>query len=453
MEASPDAVKFVLNRPVVREPGKQFQYCACNSMLLSAILEEATGMTAAEFGKLYLFEPLGISQYHWNSYADGHTHTDGGLSLRPRDMAKIGLLMLNNGQWKGNRIVSESWIAESTQARETVGLGVQYGYQWWREKESILLENIETYFAAGFGGQLINIYPDQNMILIFTSDTSNHDENSARIMFLRSRYILPAAIPALSSKTILWAWYILTTGGLFFLILEIIRGKIQGFGLALLWLLIGTIFGPLGMTTYILSFRNQKTMQAQVWKALGIAAFLATGNITGIILLTIFQVLFLPEGIVLFLLVPASFLVSWVVFIAPLTASTQRIHYRKALIQTLLIAFIATCFTLAGIIPLLIVVVVKWTLTGYGLTIALVWFMITISNIVGMMIVYPFSLWMAHYKLDFWPANEADGFEIKFAEADKRLPQFRDAWGALLLSLFLLIATFGLSIMYISSRS
>jgi CubicO group peptidase (beta-lactamase class C family) len=79
-------------------------------MLLSAILEEATGMTAVEFGKLTLFEPLGISQYQWGSYADGHTHTDGGLSLRPRDMAKIGQLMLNNGQWNGIQIVQSALV-------------------------------------------------------------------------------------------------------------------------------------------------------------------------------------------------------------------------------------------------------------------------------------------------------------------------------------------------------
>lgn len=97
MERSPNAVLFVLNRPVIREPGDQFQYSAANPMLLSAILQEATGMTVAEFAKLYLFEPLGISQYQWDAYADGHTHTDGGLSLRPRDMAKIGQLMLNGG--------------------------------------------------------------------------------------------------------------------------------------------------------------------------------------------------------------------------------------------------------------------------------------------------------------------------------------------------------------------
>ena len=198
MERNTNAVLFVLDRPIVREPGAQFQYCGGNSMLLSAILEEATGMTVADYAKVNLFEPLGISQYEWKAYADGHTNTDGGLFLRPRDMAKIGQLMLNKGQWNGVQIIPAEWVAESTQARISAGLGVQYGYQWWRENQAIYLETVNPYFAAGYGGQLISVYPDQNMIMVFTSDDSSHAVNSSRIMFLRNKYLLPATIPATS---------------------------------------------------------------------------------------------------------------------------------------------------------------------------------------------------------------------------------------------------------------
>jgi CubicO group peptidase (beta-lactamase class C family) len=450
MERSTNAVLFVLNRPVIREPGSQFQYSGANPMLLSAILQEATGMTAAEFARRYLFEPLGISQYRWDAYADGHTHTDGGLSLRPRDMAKIGQLMLNGGQWNGVRIVSEAWVAESTQAHTTVSPGIQYGYQWWRENQAIYLETVEPYFAAGFGGQLINVYPDQKMIIVVTSDTANHNENSSRIMFLRTTYLLPATIPATLSKVLLWSWYLLTAGGLVYLFFEIAKGQLRGFGWSVYWLLIVALLGPLGSLTYLLSFRNPKAMQKSGWKASGISVFISTGNITAIIMLTIYQSLFLPEGSVILLVIPASFLVNWLAFIAPLTTSTREMRYGKAVRQTLLTAFITSCLALVGIFPVLILLSIRWFPYDVDLTGPLFWIMMTTCGIVGAVVVYPFSFWMAHRKFDFWPFKQIDGKETELAGIDKRLPTLRDAWGVLLFGLILLVAIFGFLVISLS---
>ena len=227
MERSTDPVQFILERPVIREPGSQFQYSGANSMLLSAILQGATGMTVAEFAKQNLFTPLGIYQYRWDSYRDGHTNTDGGLSLRPRDMAKIGQLMLNKGQWNGVQIISSDWVVESTRAHTTIMPGLRYGYQWWRESQAILLESVEPYFAAGYGGQLILVYPDQNMIVVVTGETANHDENTSRFILLRNQYLLPAAYPAVLSKVLLWSWTLFTGFGLAFLISDIAKGQLR----------------------------------------------------------------------------------------------------------------------------------------------------------------------------------------------------------------------------------
>jgi CubicO group peptidase (beta-lactamase class C family) len=450
MERSTNAVLFVLNRPVIREPGSQFQYSGANPMLLSAILQEATGMTVAEFARLYLFEPLGISQYRWDAYADGHTHTDGGLSLRPRDMAKIGQLMLNGGQWNGVRIVSEAWVAESTQARTTVSPGIHYSYLWWRENQAVYLETVEPYFAAGFGGQLINVYPDQKMIIVVTSDTANHNENSSRIMFLRTTYLLPATIPATLSKVLLWSWYLLTAGGLAFLFLEIAKGQLRGFGWSVYWLLIVALLGPLGSLTYLLSFRNPKAMQKSGWKALGISVFISTGSIAAILLLTIYQSLFLPEGSVILLVIPVSFLVSWLAFIAPLTTSTRGMRYWKAVRQTLLTAFITSCLALVGIFPVLVLLSIRWFPYDVDLTSPLFWIMMTTCGIVGAVVVYPFSIWMAHRKLDIWPVKRIERSETEPTGFDKRLPTLKDAWVALLLGLILLIAIFGFLIISLS---
>ena len=448
MERSPDPVGFILNRTVIRESGTQFQYSGANSMLLSAILQEATGMPLVDFANSNLFAPLGISRYRWDTYPDGHTNTDGGLSLRPRDMAKIGQLMLNKGQWNDVQIISPEWVSESTQAHTTVMPGIRYGYQWWRETQPILLESVEPYFAAGYGGQLITVYPDQNMIIIVTGQTANHDENISRFIYLRNNYLLPAAISASLSKIILWSWYTLTLGGLVALVIEIAKGNLLGFGWSTCWLLIGALFGPLGLIVYVLSYRNRQTVKASGWKALGIATFLAAGTIFGIILLTLYQTLFLPDGSVFLLVVPVSFLVSWLIFIAPLAASTTDKRYWITVRQTLLTAFISTCFVFVVIFPALIFFELRWL--GVELTDTLFWVMMTGCGITGTMAVYPFSLWMTRRNLDFWPHKRVDEQGTETAGNDKRLGTLRDAWGALLLGLILFIATFGFIIISLS---
>ena len=447
MERNSDPVRFVLDRPLVREPGEQFQYCGGNSMLLSAILEEAAGMTAAEFAKSYLFDPLGISQYQWKAYADGHTNSDGGLSLRPRDMAKIGQLMLNGGSWNGVPIVSSEWVAESTRARIKATLIARYGYQWWRDSQTVLLETVDSYFAAGFGGQMISVYPSQNMVIVFTNDAANHEENSYRIMRLQSKYLLPATVPAIASQIILWSWLGLTIGSLAFLMLEIARGSLRGLGRALCWLLIGAAFGPLGLAAYLLSFRNQRTRQAIGWRALGMAVLLALGNITGLILVTIFQALVYPDISAVLLVIPVSFLVSWLAFIAPLASATKGIGYRKATWRTKLTAFIAACFALAGIFPMLLLLTIRWFLFGIDLTSPLIWVMMITCGMVAAVMVYPFSVWLVYRNPELWFVGRTMAHPDVPAVSDRRLPGFRNAWGAFLLGLICLIAGFGITVM------
>jgi hypothetical protein len=327
-------------------------------------------------------------------------------------------------------------------------LTVRYGYQWWREKQTILLQSVEPYFAAGYGGQLITIYPDQNMVVIVTGETANHDENSSRYMFLRSSYILPATIPALASKVILWSWALFTLGGMAVIILDISQKRIKGLGWSVYWLLITVLLGPLGAAAYFFSYRNPQTMMAPGWKALGISALIVTGNIAGTALLAVFQALFLPEGSVILLMIPVSFLVAWLAFIAPLVGAAGGVRFWIAVWQTLLTAFISACFALAGIFPAIVLLSFWWQ--GVDITLPLFWIMMTVCGLAGMVAVYPFSAWIAHRKLDFWSVWERDRQSLEQADCKVRLAGFRDAWGAFLLGLVLLAAVFGFLILNLS---
>ena len=114
MEESPDPYRTVLSAVVERPPGESWNYNGGCTMLLSAVLQKATGRSLPDFAREALFEPLGVKDFYWTSLkASGELAGHAGLRLRPRDMAKIGQLLLNEGVWNGRRIVSKEWLDES----------------------------------------------------------------------------------------------------------------------------------------------------------------------------------------------------------------------------------------------------------------------------------------------------------------------------------------------------
>jgi CubicO group peptidase (beta-lactamase class C family) len=172
MQAAPDYVQFVLDRKMVAEPGTRFIYCSPAIHLLSPILQRATGMTALEFARQNLFAPLGIQDALWESDPQGFSDGWGDLYLHPRDMAKIGYLWLNNGQWDGKQIVPREWVEASVrvQMAET-GDDDKYGYGWW-----ITNEDTGEYAAEGRGGQRIQVVPAVNAIIVTTGGGFEYDE-------------------------------------------------------------------------------------------------------------------------------------------------------------------------------------------------------------------------------------------------------------------------------------
>jgi DNA-binding NarL/FixJ family response regulator len=162
MVASPDYVQFVLDRKVAWAPGEHFVYCSPAIHILSPILQQATGMTTLDFARQYLFEPLGIHDAMLEQDPQGYYDGWGDLSLHPQDMAKIGFLFLNKGQWDGKQIISSKWVEEASQAHMDTG-GDPHGYGWWVDPA------VEGAFRAdGRGGQFIYVLPKWNMIVVTT---------------------------------------------------------------------------------------------------------------------------------------------------------------------------------------------------------------------------------------------------------------------------------------------
>ncbi len=155
-------LEYVLRKKLIFTPGSDWYYGDGNPQLLSGIIQKVSGKTEEEFARENLFNPLNISLYQWEKAADGLTFGAVGLWLTPRDIAKIGQLMVQNGMWEGTRIISPEWIDESTSRQSSFQ---NYGYYWYPWEE----EN--AYFAEGHGGQLIYVVPDQQLSIVITADS------------------------------------------------------------------------------------------------------------------------------------------------------------------------------------------------------------------------------------------------------------------------------------------
>lgn len=178
MNNSPNWVKCAMNAPMKYKPGTRFQYNSGGVMILDDILKKETGMHSDQYAEKQLFSRLGIHNYFWSKQYlfFGTAHTGGGLYLRPRDLAKIGQLILNKGQWNGEQIISREWIAKSLEKQVgSVNLGIvntAYGYLWWLFPDKNAL-HVDIYTCIGNGGQYMFVIPQYNLVAVTTGNEFN----------------------------------------------------------------------------------------------------------------------------------------------------------------------------------------------------------------------------------------------------------------------------------------
>ena len=170
------SVKQFLAHPVVHKPGTHFQYNSMGSYVLSAIVTKVTGQTSLEYLKPRLFEPLGIENPQWPTSPEGNFIGGSGLKLRTEDIAKLGQLYLQKGNWNGKQLIAEKWVEQATRKQvpndqeSHTKIGVDwsqgYGFQFWRCTHN-------AFRGDGAGGQLCVVIPDKNAVIAITADTGN----------------------------------------------------------------------------------------------------------------------------------------------------------------------------------------------------------------------------------------------------------------------------------------
>lgn len=181
MMYSGDWVRTILQHPGLYKPGTKFNYSNGDAHLVSAVLQRTTGQSMFDYAASRLFGPLGIVNTSWNHDPQGITIGAWALALTARDMAKIGLLYMREGEWDGKSIIPRSWIRETLTKRLVFNKSKQaYGYYWWMKPlaQGLLRNNREKYeffYAAGSGGVRIFVVPGLQLIVTMTASTPDID--------------------------------------------------------------------------------------------------------------------------------------------------------------------------------------------------------------------------------------------------------------------------------------
>ena len=213
-----DIVRIALDRPLIQQPGEEFRYDSQAVDILAAILTKVAGKSAAAFADETLFKSLGIWQdpgsryiwrddpegkhiwhgdarfdeqdgYPWKVDVQGYSTGGFGAHFKAREMAKLGYLYLNNGNWNGQQLVSADFIAASTRRQSTGGppVNLPYGYLWWLPEQG----GFSAYMASGYGWKMIYVIPELD--IVFVTTTGNDPKKIiVPALELVPRFIIPA---------------------------------------------------------------------------------------------------------------------------------------------------------------------------------------------------------------------------------------------------------------------
>ncbi|WP_202412752.1 serine hydrolase domain-containing protein [Duganella lactea] len=173
MDDAADPVAFALATPAATVPGTRYRYNSLTAYIAGITVEQATGEDLEDFARTALFAPLGIQHWKWLRDATNHPKGQGNLFLRTRDLASIGQMVLDQGVFKGHRVISAGWLAAALAPRVLLaGLDPyadHYGYFWYQKSHHIGDRDIVVHFASGNGGNKIYVIPALKSVVVITS--------------------------------------------------------------------------------------------------------------------------------------------------------------------------------------------------------------------------------------------------------------------------------------------
>jgi CubicO group peptidase (beta-lactamase class C family) len=167
MEAAPDRYRFILERPIAGEPGVRWTYCGGATALLGRLIAKGTGEPLLAYCRRVLFDPMGFGPADWARGRDGEFRAASGLRLLPRDLLKIGQLVLAGGVWNGQQLVPGDWLKRALTPAVTIADGRRYGYHWYLgESPAGQFQHWERWVGGiGWGGQRLYVFADLDLVV------------------------------------------------------------------------------------------------------------------------------------------------------------------------------------------------------------------------------------------------------------------------------------------------
>lgn len=197
MNNAADRYRYVLERPVIEPPGRRWIYNGGATALLARLIEKGTGQPLHEFAREVLFEPLQIKNTEWRRGIDGEPIAASGLRMTPRDLARIGTMVLAGGQWNGRQVVPPEWLVVSFTSAVSMPDGQQYGYQWYLSTAPMDdgargVRHEKTINAVGNGGQRLFLLPRLELVVAVTAGNYDDPNQGRPPMAVLRDIILPA---------------------------------------------------------------------------------------------------------------------------------------------------------------------------------------------------------------------------------------------------------------------
>jgi CubicO group peptidase (beta-lactamase class C family) len=195
MEAAPDRYRYVLERPILGPPGVKWTYNGGCTTLLGRLIAEGTGEKLHAYARRVLFEPLGFGANEWMLSKDGNEIAASGLRLLPRDMVKIGQLVLNGGAWEGRQVVPADWVKRATTPVVHMPDGRGYGYHWYTGAFQDATHPPLPWIAGiGWGGQRLYVIPRGDLVVGINCGNYRRSGRDQSIVGIRlvTELVLPA---------------------------------------------------------------------------------------------------------------------------------------------------------------------------------------------------------------------------------------------------------------------
>jgi len=195
MEAAPDRYRFILERPIIGEPGVKWTYCGGATALLGRLIARGTGEALPAYCRRVLFDPLGFGPSDWRVGHDGEPRAASGARLLPRDLVKIGQLMLAGGSWNGRSVVPTDWVTRVTTPVVPISFGRHYGYHWYMG-DFATAQPLHWFGGVGWGGQYLFVVPARDLVVVIHCGNYQRSgqEQTAVMLALMRDVVLPGFV-------------------------------------------------------------------------------------------------------------------------------------------------------------------------------------------------------------------------------------------------------------------